>query len=235
MNPTLHKLKILLESTLDILLPHTCIGCRSWSDGLVCQSCNTALTQANIQTRQFLPEITSALSILDYQGLTESLIHAYKFAMLQNLSHYFTQIILTHLPQNPYQNAIWTPVPFHTGRRKLRGYDHVRLIFEPVLKHWNTPLIDIAYRAKNTPHLYDLPPAQRQQALANAFQLHQNIDITNASIVIVDDILTTGSTTRELAKLFKSAGATNIHVIALAGGRYRIGNKQQKMDNVQKT
>ncbi len=223
MTTTLHKLKFLLKFALDGLLPHTCIGCRTWANELLCPTCQHTLSQTHTQSRSFLPDITHAISLLDYRGLTESLLHAYKFGMLKNLSPYFTKIILSQFPKNPYPHAIWTPVPFHKGRRRQRGYDHVRLLFEPVLAHWNQTLTTLTRRIKNTPHLYNLSPELRQHALANAFELYPNTPIAHKTIVIVDDILTTGTTTRELAKLFLLAGARDVRVVALAGGQHVPG------------
>ncbi len=111
------------------------------------------------------------------------------------------------------------PVPLHFTRERKRGYNQAELFAMELGKHWNIPVrSDLVIRQKKTIPLKQLNPAQRQNNLKKAFKLMQN-DVKLKTIIIVDDIYTTGSTIDSVAELFLQSGVRDVLFVTLAVGK----------------
>ena len=111
------------------------------------------------------------------------------------------------------------PVPLHYKRMRQRGYNQAKLFAEALGKAWNIPVKHrLVVRHKNTQPLKQLNPAQRQNNLKKAFKLAQN-DVKLKTIIIVDDIYTTGSTIDSVARVFLQAGVHKVFFVTLAIGK----------------
>jgi predicted amidophosphoribosyltransferase len=115
-------------------------------------------------------------------------------------------------------NTIWIPIPIHPKKRKQRGFNQVDLLFKPIAEHYQIPYIPALKRTKETQALFGLNPAQRQVMMTDAFELDptHTSSLHGKNILIVDDILTTGATIHEAAKLLQKTGAKSILGFTLA-------------------
>lgn len=110
------------------------------------------------------------------------------------------------------------PVPLHPARQRKRGYNQAALFAEALGEAWGIPVQDkLVVRCRNTKPLKQLNPLQRQNNLKKAFKIIQN-DVKLNTIIIVDDIYTTGSTMDAVAKVFSEAGVHKIYFVTLAVG-----------------
>lgn len=110
------------------------------------------------------------------------------------------------------------PVPLHPVRQRKRGYNQAALFARVLGTAWSIPVReDLVVRCKNTEPLKQLNPIQRQNNLKKAFKMMQN-DVKLNTIIIVDDIYTTGSTMDAVAKVFSDAGVHKIYFVTLAAG-----------------
>ncbi|MCP4651807.1 MAG: ComF family protein [Candidatus Omnitrophica bacterium] len=108
-----------------------------------------------------------------------------------------------------------TAVPTHLDKLKERGYNQASLLGKKLANHFKIPFTDdIIYGRKSRPAQVKLKKAQRQTGIKEAFQVKKQIKGEN--IIIVDDIVTTGSTITECALTLKKAGAKRITAITLA-------------------
>lgn len=111
------------------------------------------------------------------------------------------------------------PVPLHKTRLKKRGYNQAELLAKELGKITNIPVVTgLVVRDKNTTPQKSLNAVERQNNLENAFKLVAN-DVKLTSIVIIDDIYTTGSTIDAMARAMKLAGIKKVFYIAVAIGR----------------
>lgn len=111
------------------------------------------------------------------------------------------------------------PVPLSKERLKERGYNQAELLSAPFAKMLNIPhSTEAIIRIRNTKRQTDLMPWERSENLNNAFCADTKI-IKNKSIVLIDDVYTTGSTVKECAKTLICAGAANVRVFTLARQR----------------
>ena len=111
------------------------------------------------------------------------------------------------------------PIPLHRKRMAARGYNQAQLLAEAVEKRMGIPVYrDFLLRVKNTAPLKYENPKERQNNLKRAFKIRQN-DVKLNTIVIIDDIYTTGSTIDSMARVLHGAGITEVYFVALTIGR----------------
>lgn len=107
------------------------------------------------------------------------------------------------------------PVPLSKQRIYSRGYNQAQLLAKEISKHTGVPLYsDLVVRIKDTVPQKELNPAERQNNLKKAFKIARN-DVKLSTIIVIDDIYTTGSTADAIARLLRKAGIQKIYVLAL--------------------
>jgi len=107
------------------------------------------------------------------------------------------------------------PVPLHPKRLRERGYNQAAELARPIGKLLNLPLDTRSLqRIRHTNEQSSLNAKERRRNLRGAF--HCNADLQNKRVVIVDDVVTTGSTANEIAKTLRRAGARHIEIWAAA-------------------
>lgn len=113
------------------------------------------------------------------------------------------------------------PVPLHRERMRKRGYNQAELLAEVIGREWNIPVYrKMVIRQKKTLPQKDLNAAERQNNLKKAFNLAGN-GVKLNTIIIVDDIYTTGSTLDAISELFRESGTRKIYGMTLAIGKER--------------
>ena len=110
------------------------------------------------------------------------------------------------------------PVPLHEKRLAVRGYNQAALLAEEIGKALHIPVYDkLVVRGKNTVPQKTLNRAERQNNLKKAFKIVAN-DVKLKTIILIDDIYTTGSTLDALAETLTEAGAEKIYFLTLSAG-----------------
>ena len=111
------------------------------------------------------------------------------------------------------------PVPVHASRKRKRGYNQAELIARELSACSGIPVnTALIRRERKTRPLKALSQTERQNNLKRAFKICQN-DVKLKTIVIIDDIYTTGSTVDEMARVLAGAGVTRVYFMALTIGR----------------
>ena len=111
------------------------------------------------------------------------------------------------------------PIPIHRKRLIKRGYNQALLLAREISKHCGVPVMEkLLLRRRNTAPLKLLSPLERQKNLKNAFIVRQN-SVKLKTIILIDDIYTTGATMDEAARELHKAGIPDVYFVALAGGK----------------
>ena len=111
------------------------------------------------------------------------------------------------------------PVPLHPLRERERGCNQAWVLLEALAKNKKIPCYKHALvRIRSTETQTHLDRQERIENLQNAFAVRQPELITHKRILLVDDVLTTGSTTSECSRVLRRAGATSVLVFTLARG-----------------
>ena len=110
------------------------------------------------------------------------------------------------------------PIPLHKCRLRKRGYNQAALLARTLGQRLDVPVLEgYLLRVKNTTPLKRLNPKERQNNLKKAFNIVQN-DVKLKTVILVDDIYTTGSTVDEAAETLLVSGVERVYFVALACG-----------------
>ncbi len=166
---------------------------------------------------QNLENIFFATSYAD--PTVKRLVNHFKFRGNTELAQYFTNTIAKNTPSEVLENALIIPVPLHWTRKLWRGFNQAEVIAQHLQERY--PEIEISTdlkRIRRTKQQARLSREKRFENLEKAF-LWSGIPLNSEkTIVLLDDVVTTGGTIEEAAKELKRAGAKNIIALTFAGG-----------------
>ncbi|MBO7390717.1 MAG: ComF family protein, partial [Clostridia bacterium] len=114
------------------------------------------------------------------------------------------------------------PVPLHPNRRKERGYNQSELLAEIVAESLSLPLdLTSVVREKDTLASSGLEGGRkaREENMKDAFRLVSKESIAGKTVLVVDDVITTGTTSSFLAEVLKKGGAKKVYVVTFASTR----------------
>lgn len=149
-----------------------------------------------------------------YAAPLDAAISAWKFGDRLDWTRALARAWMTAMgSQPPSQPACLIPVPLHAARLRERGFNQSELLARHLGRAYGIPVRGLVRRVRNTPHQVGMSKAARRENLRTAFRLRGN---PPAHVAIVDDVLTTGSTLREIAQVLRSAGVERIDAWILA-------------------
>jgi ComF family protein len=108
------------------------------------------------------------------------------------------------------------PVPLHPARERERGFNQALLLGELLSARTEIPLRPLLERVRFTKTQTAFDRAERMENLRNAFRLRRNADVQSLRVLLLDDVLTTGSTLSECARVLRKAGAFSVHAVTAA-------------------
>jgi ComF family protein len=113
--------------------------------------------------------------------------------------------------------AILVPVPLHRSRLWNRGFNQSVLVARELSKRTGFPLaVDALKRVRSTPPLKGLNMRQRRRTVAGAFRPGGTVDLRGRTVILIDDVMTTGSTANACARILKRAGAERVDLVSWA-------------------
>jgi len=147
-----------------------------------------------------------------------NLLHAFKYQQKlyigQTLSHLFVQHLKTNLAQQE-QPDVLIPIPLYKRRIQQRGFNQAQELARYISKKTSINIDqNILIRIKATSSQRGLTAKERRKNIHNAFAIKHNMPYQH--IVLIDDVMTTGNTLNEAAKVLKKAGATKVDAWTIA-------------------
>jgi len=173
------------------------------ADNPVCPACLSAP-----------PALDRCHALFSYQPPVDRWIHALKFKRDLGTAHLLGQLLALQGFTREQSAASLLPVPLHRGRLRQRGYNQSLEIARPLLHQGRRLSHCNCRRRKHTTAQSDLPAGQRQQNIHGAFEVRSHLE--GQSIVLIDDVMTTGATLNELARTLKAAGAVRVEAWVIA-------------------
>lgn len=214
----------------DILLPGTgkiCVPCRRIPEYVkepVCKKCGKPLDNMEQEYCGDCMEknhhFKEGAALFVYSSVRESL-YRFKYQGRQEYGDYYGKQVRLHLADKirRWKPDGLIPVPLHKKKEQKRGYNQAAVFAKAISREMGIPVYDnFVKRIRNTVPQKELDEQARENNLKRAFKICQN-DVKLKTIIIIDDIYTTGSTMDALALECKRAGVENIYCIALAIGR----------------
>ncbi len=132
-----------------------------------------------------------------YQGLTKKLIYDYKLGRKEVVRYFLADVVSDKIKQKNLQDYTLLKVPSTKSKINKRGFDHIHEIAKEVAKILDMEYLpDAIVKVKETKIQHNLSQLQRIENLKGAFEL--NADLSDKKILVLDDIVTTKNTLREM-------------------------------------
>lgn len=236
-------MKLFIKATLDFIFPPLCHICRSFipdaDDIHICPACRDQLplvvspictvcgipfnsaggdhTCGKCQTHP--PHFDLARAHLLYEQSARELIHQFKYSYKTHLRRPLALLALEGMAdvimsQKP---EIIIPVPLHRSRLRSRGFNQSILLGKMFSSRLSLPMLaDGLIRTRQTEPQIDLSAEERRHNVKGAFAVKKAESISGKRILLLDDVMTTGSTVTECAQVLKKAGAVSVTVVTIA-------------------
>lgn len=154
-----------------------------------------------------------------YAGAIRNLIKRFKYNGIESLSVPLGNILIEGTKGCDILNEIdiIAPVPLFWRKRVKRGFNQSAILAKRLAKHYSIPLsIGNLYRTRNTATQTQLSRTERLDNVEDAFAVKKPEKFDDRTILLVDDVMTTGITASECAYELKESGAKKVFVIILA-------------------
>ena len=117
---------------------------------------------------------------------------------------------------SPDEFDLIVPVPLHPTKQRERGFNQAAVLAQALSKRTSLPVGKALRRVRYTKTQTAFDRAERMQNLRHAFCLRPRADVQGLRVLLVDDVLTTGSTLSECARVLKKAGASSVYAATAA-------------------
>jgi len=196
--------------------------------GATCRKCSAPVPafSAAAKPRPFCPRCSGvklwfdeAIALGEYDGLLRDWLLRMKDASDQSLALNVGELIWREHADRlaPADIDVIVPVPMHWRRRIERNSNAPAILAERLADHLRAPLArELLRRTRHTRPQFSVPPSQRRANVRNAFAVREGYHLNGARVLLVDDILTTGSTASATARTLKRAGAAHVTVVVAA-------------------
>ncbi|KGP63108.1 competence protein ComF [Legionella norrlandica] len=186
--------------------------------GISCQYCAYPLPDdAHLICGQCIkkrPNFDNAYVAYQFEEPLRGLLHQFKYHNGLYLASFLNQLLINAIPPNAPKPECLIPVPMHPKRLKIRGFNQAAVLSKLLARQLKIPY-DL-YRCKkviNTATQVSLSGEERRKNLKNAFYTPP---LPYEHVMLVDDLLTTGSTANELAYTLKKAGVKRVDICCCA-------------------
>src|SRR3989440_2688904 len=177
----------------------------------------TTFSCANCAHR--LLHFDAAISAYRARGIVRHVMLNFKYGRQMHLRHLVARWLVAALDDERIRERRFdaiVPVPLHPARQRERGFNQAELLAQWVSNHIAVPLRPALQRVRYTTTQTAFDRAERMQNLRDAFRLRKNTDVRKIRVLLIDDMLTTGSTLSECPRILKKAGAQSVYAATAA-------------------
>jgi competence protein ComFC len=176
-------------------------------------------TCANCADRKL--HFAAAVSAYRSRGVVREVIHSFKYNRQIHLRHLLGRWLAESLDDPRLAGRrfnLIVPVPLHAARRRERGFNQAELLGIALHRISRLPMKNVLQRTRYTTTQTQFDRQERMENLRGAFRLRQRDNVQDLRVLLVDDVLTTGSTLSECASVLRKAGALSVHAATVARG-----------------
>jgi ComF family protein len=217
------KLLMITDWFLDIVFPQTCLGCKA-RGVIICEVC---IVKIHTAERETAPNI---LTCYDYQDpIIKSAVWNLKYYRKRHLGSILGQLLHANLIEDisdikTFASArpiLVVPTPLSRNRNKTRGYNQAEILAKNFCACETKEVFElrndlICKKIDTAPQARIENRAKRIENIRGAFKATNEADIRGRTIIVIDDVTTTGATLTEIMKILKNAGAKRVVGFALA-------------------
>ena len=231
-NSPFETVRSIFTDFVDLFFPPVCLHCKtilpqSANKLSLCPNCFSQLILISSDypktevLERLVPCFVDQMWIgYEFNEIIQSVIHCLKYKKMPNMGIRVGKLCAEALRKNfePLMERCFLPVPLHPIRKSERGYNQSEFISNGLISiHHGLLIENVMIRNKNTISQTTLNRKERHENVHQAFQIgDETTDILGKTIILVDDLITTGATMNECARVLKENGADRIIAVAVA-------------------
>ena len=205
---------------LHLLFPPKCVLCKTLLSKEETDLCHRCRENAPIfkRTERNIPFVAHWTALWYYKDMVRPSLHRFKFSARRNYAEIYARLLAIKLDNRlPEDVDVLTWVPVSRLRKLKRGYDQSSLLAQALGKELSLPTMMLLKKIRHTPPQSGFRDAARRKAnVLGAYQAIHPDEISGKTILLVDDVVTTGATASECAKILMTAGAKQVLFSAVA-------------------
>ncbi|NLE33800.1 MAG: ComF family protein [Bacteroidales bacterium] len=226
-------IKDIADDFISLFLPRLCLTCRSQlvrGEEVLCTECLLAMARTDFHSRRdnmleqafwgrCMVERAAAFSVYNRGSRIRKLIHLLKYSGRQDIGRLLGGLYGSYLVSGGFMEGIdiLIPVPLDPARERRRGYNQSHCIAEGIASHCNLPVrSDILVRTGRSGSQTRRGRYERWENVEGLFAVRRPGDIKGRHLIVVDDVITTGSTIEACVNALHDAGDVKVSVVALA-------------------
>ncbi len=199
-----------------------CLKTVTFNDAEVCPICGrkTARSEICMECKDRLPPFKKAVSPLVYEGGAINLIHKFKGGDGAYLKEYFADLICEKADKLPAPDYV-IGVPMTKKDVKARGYNQSKLLAKSVALRLDKPFVKNAViKIKETTGQKNLTRKEREKNLKGCFRVCGGVNLEGKSVLLIDDVMTTGATAGEICRILLEAKAREVNLATVCSVQY---------------
>lgn len=227
----------LFRSLLDFALPPRCGGCGAITDDVDsfcvecwreleflgasgCVRCGLPLEATDSETCGAClarpPRLERIRAAVAYGDISRSIAIRLKYGRNVGLARTMSRYMHALIADVPCDSML-VPVPLHRGRLWSRGFNQAAIVARDLSRRTGVEVaVDALSRIRPTAPLKGMNMRQRRRTVAGAFRVNPRTRLNGRTIILIDDVLTTGSTANACARVLKRAGAERVDLVSWA-------------------
>jgi competence protein ComFC len=192
------------------------------SDFKCCKLCGRPILKVDgyakcTECHRYGRSFTRGYSCAVYEGVSERIVMDYKYNDKSYLYKVISEIMINKIIEEniDFDYILYTPI--HITRRLVRGFNQTELIAKYIGEKTGKKLLDnLLVRKKMTKRLKKLSRTEREEELKSAFECNKDINIFASTVLLIDDIFTTGTTLDSCSEILIESGVADVKIITFA-------------------
>ena len=219
----------ILDTIFDLFFPPKCVLCAKMlekEETDLCHSCRAEISECG-KSKRVIPFIESWLALWYYEGKVRSSLLRYKFGGRRGYAKIYGRLLaMKLLRDDPVCFDMLTYTPISRLRKFRRGYDQVQLLAEAMAAELGTEVVPTLKKIRHNPPQSGIGDAAHRRA--NVMGVYEAVDparFAGKRLLLLDDIITTGATASECARVLLTAGAKEVICAAIAAANHQQKNQ----------
>lgn len=212
---------IVTELVKELLFPGKCILCGkvlALDETDLCHDCRSDTPEYELS--RYIPGISRVTALWFYEGNVRESLRRFKFYNRPGYAGSFGRMMAMKLLREAPGCDLITWVPVSGKRRRERGYDQAELLARAIARELGIPAKATLKKLRNNPAQSGIDDAEARKAnVLGVYAVSDEAAVKGRNVLLIDDILTTGATAAECAKMLRSSGANSVSLAVVAGGR----------------
>ena len=205
---------------LRLIFPRKCTFCEKVLDKEETDFCHNCRNTGEMfkKSKRSIPFVAHYTALWYYKDTVRGSIHRFKFGRRRHYAQVFGRLLAMELSGSVAEDIdliCWVPVFWL--RKHKRGYDQSELLAESISAELSLPAVPVLKKIRNNPAQSGIQGmAQRKANVSGVYRVRNSAHIADKRILLIDDVITTGATASECARVLLTAGAKEVYLAAIA-------------------